>query len=313
MVGGAGIVGIVGLGAVGGILANIALTPLTAGASLLQSYWYGSGLILGERMMYTVHWEKIKVRLDKGEDFLQVLDGVMNDDITAIANLSFKAMDETGKLYLDKAGTAIAAFVDKLLTAIITPFPPVNVETEPGPTGGTTETEPHSLSISEIQALSTSVLQQMLAFPDKWTEGTISHVKVEMLNRNIDEETTKETETEKALIFSGLIAEEIAYQSLLNVTTLSNVWQFLATLPSELQSLISSRITPLGYLGTSSARTEGVASNDLLKKYFDNFASTRQQWYDNSNSIQNFDLVLFQRNVFLWAFMIHVHQLVYSR
>ncbi len=132
MVGGAGLLGIVGLGAVGGILANIALTPLTAGASLLQSYWYGSGLILGERMMYTVHWEKIKGRLDKGEEFLTVLDKIMNDDITAIANLSFKAMDETGKLYLEKAGTSIASLVETLLSAIITPFPAVDVQTESG-------------------------------------------------------------------------------------------------------------------------------------------------------------------------------------
>ncbi len=95
MVAGVGLAAAAGMGAVGGIVANIALTPLTAGAGLLQSYWYGSGLILGERMMYTVHWEKIKARLDKNENFMDILDQEMNDDITAVATLAFKAMDKT--------------------------------------------------------------------------------------------------------------------------------------------------------------------------------------------------------------------------
>ncbi len=171
----AGLLAIVGLGAVGGILANIALTPLTAGASLLQSYWYGSGLILGERMMYTVHWEKIKGRLDKGEDFLQVLDKIMNDDITAIANLSFKAMDETGKLYLDKAGESIADFAEKLLSAILGNPVEVTVEkatdTPKGETG-------ISLTIAEIQKWTDSYLkQQHSQFLSKYTNATQQHIR----------------------------------------------------------------------------------------------------------------------------------------
>ncbi len=191
MVAGAALAGVVGLGAVGGILANIALTPLTAGASLLQSYWYGSGLILGERMMYTVHWEKIKGRLDKGEDFLQVLDKIMNDDITAIANLSFKAMDETGKLYLDKAGTGLAEFIEKLLQAIVLANP---LGLLPGGETDTTEepgvdTDIHK-SIAEIQSWSDNYLKQQHAqFLPKYTKATQAHIKTEYQRRFVNQPT----------------------------------------------------------------------------------------------------------------------------
>ncbi len=196
LVAGVGLLGIVGLGAVGGILANIALTPLTAGASLLQSYWYGSGLILGERMMYTVHWEKIKGRLDKGEDFLQVLDKIMNDDITAIANLSFKAMDETGKLYLDKAGTSIADLVERLLSAIL--GNPVEVTVVPAPPGETTPTG-IVLTISQIQNMSTNTLlfETQPNQITKYSQATQQHMKTELASRG---STTKIQEQEESNI-----------------------------------------------------------------------------------------------------------------
>ncbi len=122
MVVGVGLAAAAGMGAVGGIVANIALTPLTAGAGLLQSYWYGAGLILGERMMYTVHWEKIKVRLDNKENFMDILDQEMNDDITAIATLAFKAMDKTAEIFHSQATISLGAFIEDLIAAALNPF-----------------------------------------------------------------------------------------------------------------------------------------------------------------------------------------------
>ncbi len=192
---GVGLLAIVGLGAVGGILANIALTPLTAGASLLQSYWYGSGLILGERMMYTVHWEKIKGRLDKGEDFLQVLDKIMNDDITAIANLSFKAMDETGKLYLDKAGDQIADLAEKLLSAIL--GNPVEVTVE-RPSDTPTDEAGISLTIAEIKAWTDNFLKREHAqFLNRYTSATQQHIRTEYQRRFVNQPSFDELKDTK--------------------------------------------------------------------------------------------------------------------
>ncbi len=189
---------VVGLGAVGGILANIALTPLTAGASVLQSYWYGAGLILGERMMYTVHWEKIKERLDKGESFISVLDPIMNDDITAIANLSFKAMEQTGDLYLKAASSSIGAFIEKLLLAMLTANPTGIFNGGGEEEGSGTEENTQtgiSLTVAEIQAWDDNKLlfenqPNQITKYNAFTQGAI---KAEIQNRNLLT-TTKEDE-----------------------------------------------------------------------------------------------------------------------
>ncbi len=101
-------------GASGGALANVALSPLGGGAGLLQSYWYGAGLILGERMMYTFHWEKIKTRLDKGEDFMSVLESEMTPNITAIANFSLEVMKKTGDIYMKGGIDFMAKLIENL-------------------------------------------------------------------------------------------------------------------------------------------------------------------------------------------------------
>jgi len=102
-------------GASGGALANVALSPLGGGAGLLQSYWYGAGLILGERMMYTFHWEKIKTRLDKGEDFMRVLESEMTPNITAIANFSLDVMKKTGAVYMQGGIDFMAQLIENML------------------------------------------------------------------------------------------------------------------------------------------------------------------------------------------------------
>jgi len=102
-------------GASGGALANVALSPLGGGAGMLQSYWYGAGLILGERDMYTFHWEKIKKRLESGEDYLSVLEGEMTPAITAIANFSLEIMEKTSQIYLTAGVDMLAKLVENML------------------------------------------------------------------------------------------------------------------------------------------------------------------------------------------------------
>ncbi len=120
-------------GASGGALANVALSPLGGGAGLLQSYWYGAGLILGERMMYTFHWEKMKKRLDTGEDFLQVLESEMNPAITAIADYSLQVMKKTGALYMQGGIDFMAKLIENMLKLLAGETITDVVEPEPVP------------------------------------------------------------------------------------------------------------------------------------------------------------------------------------
>jgi len=289
MVGGAGLLGIVGLGAVGGILANIALTPLTAGASLLQSYWYGSGLILGERMMYTVHWEQIKGRLDKGEDFLSVLDKIMNDDITAIANLSFKAMDVTGKLYIDKAGESLASLIEVALTAIVTPFPAVTVETEPAPPGESTPTG-ISLTISEINSMSFQTLSFETSGGQigKYTEATQAHMLTRLAELKITNQDTGEIQDVLDATITRLIQAEASFLSVLTNTTLATIYsQFIPAMSSGDQSIVVAKLRDNALFGVTSTRRKSSGSNANLIKYQNALASLRSQWNTLKANLQN--------------------------
>ncbi len=75
-------------GAIGGGLAVTVLAPLTAANNFLGSYFFGSGMILGERQMYQDDWIKIKKRLDAGESFLVILEEVMKPNTQAVMQMA---------------------------------------------------------------------------------------------------------------------------------------------------------------------------------------------------------------------------------
>ncbi len=304
MVGGVGLLGIVGLGAVGGILANIALTPLTAGASLLQSYWYGSGLILGERMMYTVHWEQIKGRLDKGEDFLQVLDKIMNDDITAIANLSFKAMDETGKLYLDKAGESIANLVEKLLLAIL--GSPVTITTEPPPGEETSEGISHT--VGELELMTLQQLTSIINNANLYTETTVAFAKTVKAQKLLDEQSQQEEKEDISALRSAFRLTETAFLQILTTVTLAGFWTpYITSFDDASQTRLVASLRQFGYsVGYNTLRTKSDASDLILTQLRTSLSVVRNAFILDPTEAKQ--IKINEIHVIIWF-----HQLIYSR
>lgn len=66
------IAGVAGGAAIGGGIAIVVLAPLNAANNYIGSYYFGYGMIGGERDMYQEDWPKIKARLDKGELFATI-------------------------------------------------------------------------------------------------------------------------------------------------------------------------------------------------------------------------------------------------
>ncbi len=289
MVAGPALLGIVGLGAVGGILANIALTPLTAGASLLQSYWYGSGLILGERMMYTVHWEKIKGRLDKGEDFLQVLDKIMNDDITAIANLSFKAMDETGKLYLEKAGTGLAQFVEELLSAILlaNPLGLGGGGTEPPPPGEDTP-EGISHTVAQLEQMNLQQLTTIINNSSLYTASTVANARTIKAKKLLETEDIQEEKEDLVQFKFELFQTETAFLkelfTFINGTIQDVYTNFITKHSGPQQSLMMEHLTIMKIRHVFTKRRKTTESNKILNQMRDGLAIKRKQLIEGSTN-----------------------------
>ncbi len=92
--------GIIG-GALGGGLAVTVLAPLTAANNFLGSYFFGSGMILGERQMYQDDWIKIKKRLDAGESFLVILEEVMKPNTQAVMQMARQTVIAVSKEWND--------------------------------------------------------------------------------------------------------------------------------------------------------------------------------------------------------------------
>ncbi len=111
---GAGILG----GAIGGGLAVTVLAPLTAANNFLGSYFFGSGMILGERQMYQDDWIKIKKRLDAGESFLVILEEVMKPNTQAVMQMARETViavsAEWNKIVLDYLSSIPQSILDAI-------------------------------------------------------------------------------------------------------------------------------------------------------------------------------------------------------
>ncbi len=107
-------------GALGGGIAITALAPLTAANNFLGSYFFGSGMILGERQMYQDDWIKIKKRLDKGESFLTILEEVMKPNTQAVMQMARETViaisPAWNKIVLDYIQTIPKAIFDAINT-----------------------------------------------------------------------------------------------------------------------------------------------------------------------------------------------------
>lgn len=91
----AGVGGIAG--ALGGGVAMLVLAPLNAANNFLGSYYFGYGMIAGERKMYQDEWPKIKARLDKGESFITVWEEFITKDTSAVMANAKTIVDAVAK------------------------------------------------------------------------------------------------------------------------------------------------------------------------------------------------------------------------
>ncbi len=303
---------VVGLGAVGGILANIALTPLTAGASVLQSYWYGAGLILGERMMYTVHWEQIKERLDKGEDFLQVLDAIMNRDITAIANLSFKAMEQTGELYLNAASESIGAFIEKLLLAMLTANPTgiIPPAGEEDPPAGEETDDGISFTITQLQAMNLAQIEAILSDPSIYTDQTIAHAKTVKAQKLLDAQDEFEQTQIKEITMEDFQTSEKDFLSSLGGTDMNSFINWFTSLEAKLQTFLTSFFREKAYFIGMSVRTQSATTDAVRDGFSQLIIDFRTKMFATSDDTA---LRTFQYNINALQVLIYFHNLVYSR
>lgn len=70
--------------AVGGSASAIAMTPFNSANNFLGSFFFGYGMILGERLMYQKDWPSIQKRLDSGETLNAILGDYIGTSSAAV-------------------------------------------------------------------------------------------------------------------------------------------------------------------------------------------------------------------------------------
>ncbi len=119
-------------GSAGAALSNLVLAPLYAANQYIGSFYFGNGMILCEREMYQDQWPKIKLRLDKGESFVSILEEFVRKDTTAIMANARSIVLHMTPIWYDIVTNFIKNIPPNIIDAIKTLTVPVS-----GATSGT--------------------------------------------------------------------------------------------------------------------------------------------------------------------------------
>ncbi len=111
--------GAVGGAAIGGGLAIVVLAPLNAANNYIGSYYFGYGMIGGERDMYQEDWPKIKARLDKGELFATIWEEYVTKNTSGVmknaGNIVIQVKEEWFNIVRDYFGSIPKDIIDYVL------------------------------------------------------------------------------------------------------------------------------------------------------------------------------------------------------
>ncbi len=85
-----------GLAAGGGaVLAGVIATPAIAATTFVTSYFFGWGMLLGERQMYQDDWPRIKKELDEGRPFNEVMEKYVTKNTTTVTAMAKQIFEHT--------------------------------------------------------------------------------------------------------------------------------------------------------------------------------------------------------------------------
>lgn len=105
-------------GAIGGGVAVTVLAPLTAANNFIGSFFFGDGMIIGERKAYQNDWPKIKKRLDNGESFLHILEEYTIDNTTAVMSSARQIIEVVKPIWFEMVKDYLRSIPQDLMQSI---------------------------------------------------------------------------------------------------------------------------------------------------------------------------------------------------
>ncbi len=108
-------------GAIGGGVAITVLAPLTAANNFIGSFFFGDGMIIGERKAYQHDWPKIKKRLDNGEDFITILEEYTIDNTTAVMSTAKQIIQVVKPIWFEMVRDYLTSIPQDLMQMLTSP------------------------------------------------------------------------------------------------------------------------------------------------------------------------------------------------
>jgi len=105
-------------GAIGGGLAVTILGPLTAANNFIGSFFFGDGMIIGERLAYQNDWPKIQIRMKNGESFLTILEEYTRNNTAAVMQSARTIIEIVTPLWFDMVSQYLKSIPQELLNQL---------------------------------------------------------------------------------------------------------------------------------------------------------------------------------------------------
>ncbi len=119
-------------GAIGGGLAVTILGPLTAANNFIGSFFFGDGMIIGERLAYQNDWPKIQIRMAKGESFLKILEEYTRNNTAAVMQSARTIIEIVTPLWFDMVSQYLKSIPLEILEQLKNPAPAPQRDTAVG-------------------------------------------------------------------------------------------------------------------------------------------------------------------------------------
>ncbi len=307
---------------IGSAIAMLVFAPLTAVNNFLGSYYFGSGMILGEREMYQERWPQIKKELDKGRSFIDVLEEVMKESTQGVMNSAERTLTDIKpewerivKNYMATIPQNIVAALrtDISLEDIIALWQGGTAAAEPAPPDETIPFEETLITktIAEIQSwsLNTLLFEAQPSQITKYTEATQAHILTEKASRASDQDITDTGTQETTDLLFDLAQEERAFLrelSSFSTGTIENLYANFITKHSSIQQTeMINWLKAFNVNGVFTKRRRTDGSDDQLVQIGKQLSEWKLRWQADP-SVRN-TMVVNSINV-----LIVVWQMIYS-
>ncbi len=309
----------------GSALAMLVFAPLTAVNNFLGSYYFGSGMILGEREMYQERWIQIKKELDKGTPFINVLEDVMRESTQGVMSSAERTLTQIKPEWERMVKNYMATIPENIVKALRTDISlediiklwqggSIEAEASPPPTD-TPAGELISYTVGELEQMNLQQLTSIINNADRYTETTVAFA-ITVKKDKLANESQEQADKEESIDIRNELqrAESEFLKELIIVTENKDINSFYANyitkFSSDQQKLITGHLKASSIYAIFTKRRRSTELNKNLSAMRDALTVKRKQLIAAVSGSGSYQTI--QKDINARLIVIAVWQIIYS-